>query len=82
VSNSSAFTDGNLLCTNPTWRVRSDAPSIMDAFIFSSEAATEEEVTRPIDRDRGKTVAWNEKGKEGSVVKACLPLQWVASCPL
>jgi hypothetical protein len=55
----------------------------MDAFISSSEAAIEEEeVTRPIDQDRAKTIAWNEKGKEDSVVKACLPLQWVISCPL
>jgi hypothetical protein len=38
----------------PKWRARSDAPSIMDAFIFSSEARTEEEVTHPIGRD-GRT---------------------------
>jgi hypothetical protein len=31
-------------------------PSIMDAFVSLSEAGTEE-VTRPIDRDRAKTVA-------------------------
>jgi hypothetical protein len=46
------------------WRARSDAPSIMDAFVSSSEAATEEEVTRPIGRDRPKTAVWKEKGKE------------------
>jgi ribosomal protein L32E len=32
----------------PKWRARSDAPSIIDAFVSSSEAATEEEVTCPI----------------------------------
>jgi hypothetical protein len=32
----------------PKWRVRSAAPSTMDPFVFSSEAATEDEVTRPI----------------------------------
>jgi hypothetical protein len=30
------------------WRARSDAPSTMDAFVSSSEAVTEEEVTHPI----------------------------------
>jgi ribosomal protein L32E len=42
----------------PKWRARLNASSIMDAFISSSEAGTEEEVTRPIDRDRAKTTAW------------------------
>jgi hypothetical protein len=42
----------------------SDASSIMDAFVSSSEAATEEEVTRPIDQDRAKTTARKRKGKE------------------
>jgi hypothetical protein len=37
----------------------------MDAFVSSSEAGTEE-VTRPIDRDRAKTVAWNGKEEEDS----------------
>jgi hypothetical protein len=48
----------------PKWRARSDAPSTMDAFVYLSEAGTEEEVTRPIDRDRAKTTARKEKGKE------------------
>jgi hypothetical protein len=38
------------------WRARQDASSTMDAFVFSSEAGTEEEVTHFIDRDRAKTV--------------------------
>ena len=38
----------------------------MDAFISSSEAGTEEEVTRPIGRDKAKTVMRKEKGKEDS----------------
>jgi hypothetical protein len=50
----------------PKWRSRSDAPFIMDAFIFSSEAATEEEVTRLIGRDRVKMAARKGKGKEDS----------------
>jgi hypothetical protein len=50
----------------PKWRTRSDAPSTMDAFVFSSEAETEEEVTRPIGRDRAKTVTWKWKAKEDS----------------
>jgi hypothetical protein len=32
----------------PKWRARSDAPSTMNAFVLSSEAGIEEEVTRPI----------------------------------
>jgi hypothetical protein len=39
----------------PKWMARSGAPSIMDAFISLSEARTEEEMTRPIGRDRAKT---------------------------
>jgi hypothetical protein len=50
----------------PKWEARSDAPSIMDAFVSLSEAATEEEVTHPIGRDRAKTVARKGKWKEGS----------------
>jgi hypothetical protein len=46
----------------PKWRARSDAPSTMDAFVSSSEAGTEEEVTRPIGRDRAKTAVWKGKG--------------------
>jgi hypothetical protein len=41
-----------------------DAPSIIDAFISSSETGTKEDVTRPIDRDRAKTVALKGKEKE------------------
>jgi hypothetical protein len=48
------------------WRARSDAPSIIDSFVSSSEATTEEEVTRPIGWDRAKTTALKGKGKEGS----------------
>jgi hypothetical protein len=43
----------------------SDVPSIIDAFISSSEVATEE-VTRPIDWDRSKTAARKGKEKEDS----------------
>jgi hypothetical protein len=50
----------------PKWRVRSDAPSTIDAFVSSSEAGTEEEVTRPIGRDRAKMDAQKWKGKENS----------------
>jgi hypothetical protein len=50
----------------PKWRVRSDVPSTMDAFVSSSEAGTEEKVTRPIDRDRAKMAVWKGKGKEDS----------------
>jgi hypothetical protein len=50
----------------PKWRARSDAPSTMDAFVSSSEAGTEEEVTHPIDRDRAKTVTRKGKEKEDS----------------
>jgi hypothetical protein len=50
-------TDGEFKCFHwwkgvryqPKWRARSDAPSTMDAFVSSSEAETEEEVTHPID---------------------------------
>jgi hypothetical protein len=38
----------------------------MDAFVSSSEAATEEEVTRPIGQDRAKTTTWKGKGNEDS----------------
>jgi hypothetical protein len=50
----------------PKWRAMSDAPSTINAFVSSSEAATEEDVTRLIDWDRAKTVVWKEKGKEDS----------------
>jgi hypothetical protein len=48
------------------WRARSVDSSTTDPFLSSSEAATEEEVTRPIGWDRAKVVAWKGKGKEGS----------------
>jgi hypothetical protein len=48
------------------WRSRSDAPSIMNIFVSSSEAATEEEVTHLIDQDRAKMPARKEKMKEDS----------------
>jgi hypothetical protein len=41
-----------------------DVTSTIDAFVSSSEARTEEEVTHPIDQDRAKTTAWKGKGKE------------------
>jgi hypothetical protein len=50
----------------PKWRARSDAPSTMDTFVSSSEVGTEEEVTRPIGRDRAKTIARKGKEKEDS----------------
>jgi hypothetical protein len=48
------------------WRARSDAPSTMDAFVSSSEAATEEEVTDPIGQDRAKKAARKGKGSHWS----------------
>jgi hypothetical protein len=51
----------------PKWMARSDAPSIMDAFVSSSEAETEEEVTHPISRDRANTVVQKGKGKKNSI---------------
>jgi hypothetical protein len=62
VPNSSPSTDGKLLDTNPSGGAISDVTSTMDTFISSSDVATEEEVTYPINQDRVKTVAW--KGKE------------------
>jgi hypothetical protein len=38
----------------------------MNAFVSLSEAATEEEVTHPIDQDRVKTATRKGKGKEDS----------------
>jgi hypothetical protein len=49
----------------PKWRARSATPFTMDPFASSSEAATEEEVTRPIGRDRAKTTTQKGKWKEG-----------------
>jgi hypothetical protein len=48
------------------WRTRSLGSSTVNPFISSSEAATEEEMTHPIGRDRAKSAAWKGKGKEGS----------------
>jgi hypothetical protein len=59
--NLSASTGGKV-----KWRVRSDAPSTMDAFVSSSEAEIDEEVTHPIGRDRAKTTTQKGKGKEDS----------------
>jgi hypothetical protein len=50
----------------PKYRTRSDAPSTMYAFVSSSEAETEEDVTHPIGRDRANTVVRNGKEKEDS----------------
>jgi hypothetical protein len=50
----------------PKWRARSDAPSIINAFVSSSEVGTEEEVTHLIGRDRAKTNARKGKGMEDS----------------
>jgi hypothetical protein len=46
--------------------VKVEYPSTMDAFVSSSEGATEEEMTHPIGRDRVKTIARKGKGKKGS----------------
>jgi hypothetical protein len=48
------------------WRARSAASSTTDVFVSSSEAAIEEEVTRPIGRDRAISAARKGKGKEDS----------------
>jgi hypothetical protein len=50
----------------PKWRARSTDSSTTDLFLSSSEAATEEEVTHPIGRDRAKVTTWKLKGKDGS----------------
>jgi hypothetical protein len=50
----------------PKWRARSATSSIMDPIFSSSVAATEEEVTCPIGRDRAKVAVRKGKGKEGS----------------
>jgi hypothetical protein len=63
--NSSASTDEGVRY-QPKWRARPNAPSTMDAFVSSSEAGTEEEVTRPIDRDRAKTATQKGKANEDS----------------
>jgi hypothetical protein len=54
----------------PKYMARSDAQSTIDAFASSSEAVTDEEVTHPIGRDRGKTAARKGKEKEGSSSKS------------
>jgi hypothetical protein len=48
------------------WMARSNAPSTMDAFVSSSEAGIEEDVTRSIGRDRAKTIVRKGKEKEDS----------------
>jgi hypothetical protein len=50
----------------PKWSARAADSSITDPFLSSSEAATEKEVTHPIDQDRAKLTARKGKGKEGS----------------
>jgi hypothetical protein len=50
----------------PKWMARSDDTSTMDAFVSSSEAVTEEEMTHPIDQDRVKMAARKRKEKEDS----------------
>jgi hypothetical protein len=70
--NSSSSTCGKAVRHQPKWRARSAGSSTIDLFLSSSDPATEEEVTHPISQDRAKT----------QVVKASLPLQWVALCPL
>jgi hypothetical protein len=50
----------------PKWRARSADSSTTDLFLFSSEAATDEVVTRPIGRDRANVTVWKGKGKEDS----------------
>jgi hypothetical protein len=65
----------------PKWRSRSNAPSIIDAFISLSETATEEEVTHPLVGIEPRRSRGREKGRKTHVVKASLPLQWAVSCP-
>jgi hypothetical protein len=48
------------------WRERSATLSTTDPFVSSSEAATEEEMTHPIGRNRAKSAARKGKGKEDS----------------
>jgi hypothetical protein len=50
----------------PKWTARSAASFTMDPFLSSSKAATKEEVTHPIGRDRAKAAVWKRKGKECS----------------
>jgi hypothetical protein len=50
----------------PKWRARSAGSSTVDSFFSSSDPATEEEVTCPIDRDIAKAAARKGKGKEDS----------------
>jgi hypothetical protein len=66
----------------PKWRARSAGSSITDLFVSLCEAATDEEVTRPISRDRAKAVSWKRNGRKAQVVKVSLPPQWVATYPL
>jgi hypothetical protein len=48
----------------PKWRARSAATSTTDPFLYLSDATTEEEVTRPISRDRAKTTVQRGKGRK------------------
>jgi hypothetical protein len=50
----------------PNWRARLVGSYTIDPFLFSSDPATEEEVTCPIGRDRVKATARKGKEKEGS----------------
>jgi hypothetical protein len=70
--NLSASTGGKLLGTNPKWRAGSDAPSIMNIFMFLSGVIIEEEMSPLIDDDRGKMITHMEKVKSDQVVKAVL----------
>jgi hypothetical protein len=49
------------------WRARSSGSSTTDSFLSSSDPATEEDVTRPIGRDRAKMAARKGKGKKDSI---------------
>jgi hypothetical protein len=50
----------------PKSRARSTRSSIIDSFLSLIDSTTEEEVTRPIGRDRAKATAQKGKEKEGS----------------
>jgi hypothetical protein len=50
----------------PKWRAKSAGSSITNSWISSSDRGIEDEVTRPLDRDRAKTTTRKRKEKEGS----------------
>jgi hypothetical protein len=50
----------------PKWRARPTNSSTTDLFLFSTDPATEEEVTHPIDQNKTKAAARKGKGKEYS----------------